>query len=295
MNAQITKVMPTPTPHMNGGHRSKLPVLQSSTSSNFPTNLKRTNDELRQHISRLKAELEVEKAKTKQVHRDRVADIKKLKDQYDKEKLLAQTSTNDKVKAEHELEIKKLKEVLQKEKEVEIKHLLKFKDEELRATKKMLAEDKELSLKEQDETMRREFNCKSRDSVSEIENKLRQELNECRKQKQQFEELYKQKAAADSEKGELLRKLKEEHEKENQRVLRDARIQIARNVHELKAAQKAVAEKEQEITKREIEFTRLGEEKDQLLEKFKDAKQNGEMLDTGTAVSIIYFICYIVI
>lgn len=286
--------MPTPTPHMNGGHRSKLPVLQSSTSSNYPTNLKRTNDELRQHISRLKTELEVEKAKTKQVHRDRVADIKKLKDQYDKEKLLAQASTNDKVKAEHELEIKKLKEVLQREKEVEIKQLLKFKDEELKTTKKMLSEDKELSLKEQDETLRREFNCKSRDSISETENKLRQELNECRKQKQQFEELYKQKTAADSEKGELLRKLKEEHEKENQRVLRDARIQIARNVHELKAAQKAVAEKEQEITKREIEFTRLGEEKDQLLEKFRDVKQNGEMLDTGTAVSIIYFTFFVI-
>ena len=278
--------MPTPTPHMNGGHRSKLPVLQGSTSSSSPTNLKRTNDELRRHISRLKAELEVEKAKSKQVHRDKVADIKKLKDEYDKDKLLLQGSAFDKLKAEHELEIKKLRESLQREKEIEIKHILKFKDEELRTTKKMMAEDKEFSLKEQDDRLKREFNSKSRDGNNEVENKLRQELHECRKQRHQFEELYKQKAAADSEKSDLLRKLKEDHEKENQRVLRDARIQIARNLHELKAAQKAVAEKEQEITKRELEMTRLEEEKDNLLEKVRgDVKQNGEIADSGNSVS----------
>lgn len=277
--------MPTPTPQMNGGYRSKLPVLQSSTSSNSPTNLKRTNDELRQHISRLKAELEVEKAKSKQIHREKVADIKKLKDEYDKEKLLAHGSAIDKFKAEHELEIKKVTEALLKEKEIEIKHILKFKDEELRTTKKMMAEDKEFSLKEQDERLKREFSNKARDSSIEVENKLRQELNECRKQKQQFEELYKQKTAADLEKTELIRELKEDHEKENQRVLRDARIQIARNVHELKNAQKALTDKEQEITKREMELTRLEEEKEQLLEKVRaDVKQNGDLSDNGNTV-----------
>lgn len=277
--------MPTPTPHMNGAHRSKLPVFQTSTSSSSPANLKRANDELRQHIARLKVELEVEKAKSKQIHRDKVADIKKLKDDYDREKLLVQGSVSDKLKAENDVEMTKMKESLQREKEIEIKQILKFKDEELRTTKKMMAEDKDFSLKELEERLKREFSGKNRDSTNETENKLKLEMNDVKKQRQHFEELYKQKAAADSEKGELLRKLKEDHEKENQRVLRDARIQIARNVHELKTAQKALADKEQEMTKREIELTLLEEEKEQLLGKVKsDSKQNGEVSENAAVV-----------
>eukprot|EP00795_Rhopilema_esculentum_P015196 gene15196-6393_t len=261
--------MPISASHMNGVHRSRLPVPQSSTSSNSPSNLKRTNDELRQHVSRLKAELDVERAKSRQIHRDKVADIKKLKDEYDKEKFIVQGSVVDKMKGEHEFEMKKLRETLQKEKEIEIKQILRFKDEELRTTKKMMAEDKEFSLKEQDDRLKRELGSKAKDGNNETENKLRQELNECRRQKVHIEEALKQKSASEAEKSDIIRKLKEEHEKENQRVIRDARIQIARNVQELKNAQKALNEKEQEISKRELDLTRLEELKDQLSEKIR--------------------------
>lgn len=277
--------MPTTTSQMNGGSRSKLPVFHSSlTSSSSPSNLKRTNDELRQHISRLKAELEIEKAKSKQIHRDKVADIKRLKDEFDKEKIVAHGSVLDKLKNEHEVEIKKLKDSLQKEKEVEIKQILKFKDEELRTTKKILQEDKDFSLREQEEKLKRGFVINK--TNNDIEIKLRQELNECRKQKQQFEDLCKQKSAAELEKSELIRQLKDEHEKENQRVLRDARIQIARNVHELKNAQRALAEKEQEMIKRELELTRLEEQKEYLSDKIRaDVKRNSEHGENGMIVS----------
>ena len=275
--------MPISASHMNGVHRSRLPIPQSSTSSNSPSNLKRTNDELRQHVSRLKAELDVERAKSRQIHRDKVADIKKLKDEYDKEKLIVQGSVVDKMKGEHEFEMKKLRETLQKEKEIEIKQILRFKDEELRTTKKMMAEDKEFSLKEQDDRLKRELGSKVKDGNNEIENKLRQELNECKRQKTQIEEALKQKSASETEKNDIIRRLKEEHEKENQRVIRDARIQIARNVHELKNAQKALNEKEQEISKRELDLTRLEELKDQLSEKIRS-----EHIENGVTVSFIF-------
>ena len=275
--------MPISASHMNGVHRSRLPIPQSSTSSNSPSNLKRTNDELRQHVSRLKAELDVERAKSRQIHRDKVADIKKLKDEYDKEKLIVQGSVVDKMKGEHEFEMKKLRETLQKEKEIEIKQILRFKDEELRTTKKMMAEDKEFSLKEQDDRLKRELGSKVKDGNNEIENKLRQELIECKRQKTQIEEALKQKSASETEKNDIIRRLKEEHEKENQRVIRDARIQIARNVHELKNAQKALNEKEQEISKRELDLTRLEELKDQLSEKIRS-----EHIENGVTVSFIF-------
>ncbi len=282
--------MPTstspPPGSSNGGPKSRLPVYRSNAASGSPPNLKRVNDELRLHISRLKSELEIEKAKSKQVHRDKVADIKRLKDEYDREKALAAGSVAQKQKTEHEHELKRLKESLQKEKDVEIKQIIRFKDEELKTTKKMLLEDKEFALRELDEKLRKELSNKHKD-VNDNDFKLRQEIIDFKKQKNQMEELYRQKAASEAEKVEQIRRLKEDHDKETQRVIRDARIQIARNVHELKAAQKALSEKEQQITKRELELTKVEEEKEYLFDRLRtDSKRLADSADGNSVVGI---------
>eukprot|EP00794_Sanderia_malayensis_P014162 gene14162-15641_t len=280
--------MPSPTINssLNGGPKrgSRLPVYSPPSNTSSTTNLKRTNDELRQHIARLKSELEIEKAKSRQVHRDKVAEIKRLKDDFDKEKAVAAGSLNHKQKIEHDYEVKKLRESFQREKELEIKHIIKFKDEELKTTKRMMLEDKEFSLKQLEEKLKKEFNNNKHKDVNDNDFRLRQEINEYQKQKNQLEELYKQKSASEAEKVEMIRKLKEEHDKETQRVLRDARIQIARNVHELKAAQKALSEKEQEITRREMDVTKLEEEKEILFDKLRsEPKRIADQFDASSA------------
>ena len=262
-----------------------------STSSGSPANLRRVNDELRMHITKLKAELEMEKAKSKQVHRDKVAEIKRLKDEYDADRLLATDMAAEKLKTDHELELKKLRESLtlslQKEKEHEIKQILKFKDEELKMAKKMLVEDRDLAVRETEEKLKKEYAGRLKDGISDNDWKLKQELIEVKKLKQQFEDLYKQKLAADSEKNDIIKKLKEDHEKEIQRLLRDTRRETTRNIQELKSAQKALQEKEQLAAKKEFQARILEEEKEHLSDKLRsEARKSLDQMDNQAPVSM---------
>ena len=262
-----------------------------STSSGSPANLRRVNDELRMHITKLKAELEMEKAKSKQVHRDKVVEIKRLKDEYDADRLLATDMAAEKLKTDHELELKKLRESLtlslQKEKEHEIKQILKFKDEELKMAKKMLVEDRDLAVRETEEKLKKEYAGRLKDGISDNDWKLKQELIEVKKLKQQFEDLYKQKLATDSEKNDIIKKLKEDHEKEIQRLLRDTRRETTRNIQELKSAQKALQEKEQLAAKKEFQARILEEEKEHLSDKLRsEARKSLDQMDNQAPVSM---------
>ena len=83
----------------------------------------RTTDEMRQHIGQLKTELEIEKAKNKQQHRDKVSDVRAMKQNFDKEKEEAIETISTKLNFDHYSDLQKQRENMNKEKDRELRQI----------------------------------------------------------------------------------------------------------------------------------------------------------------------------
>ena len=239
--ATLSSSLPVASSSRKATLSSSLPIATSSSrktnnlslsapvSSPSRKNLENQNEELRSHVSQLKAELLMEKTKSKQTHREKVSDLKKIKQDYDRDRIITVQTTTQKMKDTHDCEIKKVRDSLLREKELEIKQVVKFKDEEIRAVRKHLLEERDLSIKEAEARIIQEYSEKSRNDKDDSDRKLRTELTDLRRSRDEYELLSKKYMKADLAKSDMIRELKEEHARELQRVQRESRKESLRS------------------------------------------------------------------
>ena len=224
---------------------------------------RRSSDDLRRQISRLKSDLEAEKAKVKQANRDKIVEVKRIQENADKEKQKAVESAVRRLHGEHSAELKRQKESIIREKETELRQVLKFKDEEAKALKHQVQEEKERTKRAEDE-LRRQLIEKSREETADSERKLRNDICVLKDEKHKLEEMYKLKAASDSEKAEIIRRLEAEHEVERHKLIRESKRASAKELQQIRSTARALEEKSQELAFKDQLTRRLEAEKDQL-------------------------------
>ncbi|KAK3750645.1 hypothetical protein QZH41_012818 [Actinostola sp. cb2023] len=234
---------------------------------------KKTVDELKRQVSKLKAELESERAKLKQVHRDKTAELKRVQENYENERHRTVESATKRLQSEHAVELRRIRESLGKERDNELRLVLKFKEEELKALKQQIQEEKDRCKRAEDE-WRKHNTDRTRSSTYEVERRLRDDITDLKEQKRKIDELYKLKCAADYEKAELIRRLKSEHEREVNALIRESKREVAKEFHHLRSAEKALEEKNHELA-----F------KDQLTRKLEAEKQEIRQRKTSDALS----------
>lgn len=235
-------------------------------------NLKRANEELRSHVTRLKAEIELEKIKSKQTHRDKVADIKRMKDQYERANSLSIEAVTQKMKNLSEAETKKLRESLNRDKDAEIKQIIKFKDEEIKTLRKSMHEETErlnrqLQYATSSSSRRNRFGNAPNHDDNEI-GRLKIELTKLSKENENLEDRYSGLLLGMNQKNEMMKKIKVDHERELQKILRQARRENSQSVSELQTLRKSLQDKDAEISRLDSCVLKVTEEKEHFEEKF---------------------------
>lgn len=229
--------------------------------------LRRANEELKSHVTRLKAELELERIKSKQIHRDKVAELKRTKESYERANVVSIDLITKKMKNINELEIKKIRESLIRDKDLEIKQVIKYKDEEIKALQKSMQEQIDGLQHQQNRLQRNRGQSKRRqncDNDNENIVRMKNEIVVLQKSKEDLEGQVQSYATAINQKNDMIKKLKDGHERELQKILREARRENSRSVSEMQSLRKSLQDKEVEMSKLENYATKLSEEKDRL-------------------------------
>lgn len=243
---------------------SSIPVPDRDLG-NSPSSRKSNVEDLRRHNNKLRSDLEAERAKVRQVLRDKSAEIKRIQDNFEKEKQKAIELATKRLTTEHAAELRKARENTAKEKDNELRQVLKFKEEEVKTMRQQINDEKEKN-RHAEEELRRVLVDRSKEGEdhSEVERKLRSEVTSLKEQKQKAEEMYRVKCSADNEKAELIRRLKADHELELQKFVKDSKRESIHSLQQRRLTEKALEEKEHALAYKDHLARKLEAEKDDL-------------------------------
>lgn len=209
-------------------------------------NSQRTIDEMRSHIAKLKSELDSEKAKYKQLYRDKIAEIRQTKDKCEQDKEHALSHIQIKLEQEKLADLNKLREHLNKEKDTELRQLLRYKEDELKQIKTQMSIEKDDSIKVAMEMQKRALTEQreltspagaprpSSGSNSALIIRLQREMKQLKDSKRDLEEQLRVRTSADSEKAVELRKMKKEHRAEITRLVKEHKQEGQRDMQQLR-------------------------------------------------------------
>ncbi|XP_074641371.1 uncharacterized protein LOC141899117 [Tubulanus polymorphus] len=207
--------------------------------------------DLQRYVTQLKSELEAERTRHKQIRREHLAEIRRMKDEFELEKQGSINHLRDKINNGKKKEIEQIREKLQKEKDRELRQVLRYKDEEMKTLQAKLTTEK-------DEVLRvaahQRPNQSKRNSFS-LENeqiqKLKQEVKVLKEKNQSLEDDLVNKSSAEDAKVEEIKRLKKEHEKELKRVVKETKQSTLKDLRHLHSLEKALETKGIEISKNE--------------------------------------------
>ena len=183
-------------------------------------NLRFINDELRNHVTKLRNQLEAEKGNLKQAHRQKVLEIKNVREQEQKKTLATIIELKKKFHEDKMREVENAKETLTQKFEIEKSKALKLKDTE------MLKVKQELDVKEKMLNKLLSQSNANKGTSDTGKTKLLDELSELRSTKRQLEESLSQATVVEKHHSENLRKLCDSYETELVRVRRDSHLEI---------------------------------------------------------------------
>ena len=264
---------------------TNIPIPEKGYFGTSPS-ARKTTDELRRQVTKLKADLEIERNKLKQSYRDRGLEIKRIQENSEREKQKAVENVLSRLQTEHAVELKRVREQVAKEKETELRQVVKFKEEEAKALKQQIAEVKD-SNKQCEEELRRlrlERGRGDNDHV-ESERKMRNEIHVLREQKHKAEEMYRLKASSDSEKAETIKRLKADHEAALQKLIKESKKESAKDMQHIRSTEKALEDKSQELAFKEKLARKLEAERDELARRRSsvdlETPRRSRLLDAG--------------
>ena len=196
---------------------------------------------------------------------DKSAEIKRIQDSFEKEKQKAIELATKRLTTEHATELRKARENTAKEKDNELRQVVKFKEEEVKTMRQQINDEKEKN-RHAEEELRRVLVDRSKEGEdhSEVERKLRSEVTSLKEQKQKAEEMYRVKCSADNEKAELIRRLKADDELELQKFVKDSKRESIHSLQQRRLTEKALEEKEHELAYKDHLARKLEAEKDDL-------------------------------
>ena len=256
---------------------SSIPVPDRDLG-NSPSSRKSTMEDLRRHNNKLRSDLEAERTKVRQVLRDKSAEIKRIQDNFEKEREKAIELATKRLSNEHAAELRKVRENTAKEKDNELRQVLKFKEEEVKSMRQQISDEKEKN-RHAEEELRRVLVDRSKegDDHTEVERKLRSEITLLKEQKHKAEEMYRDKSLADSEKSELIRRMKADHEIELQKFVKDSKRESIHSLQQRRVTEKALEEKAHELAYKDHLARKLEAENDHLQRRLSQSQLSADL------------------
>ena len=199
--------------------------------------LRRTCDEMREHIMRLKAEVEQEKNNVKRLEREKTMAVKKVRDEEESLRKQSMDDLKNRLAREHKERMQALKDACADEYETESRRVVRECEEKLRASRMQWEAEKS----EEIEHVRKTCSRKAREEADAVlgleKKKLTQELFEMSDCKAKAEQRVKELHVADKAKAEDIRRLHDEHQSEIARQKKAAHQENRRMVSEYTAVQ----------------------------------------------------------
>ncbi|XP_077995644.1 uncharacterized protein LOC144449093 isoform X3 [Glandiceps talaboti] len=153
-------------------------------------NLKSVNEELRQHLQRMKGDLEKEKKNTSKSRKEKEADLKRQRVQLERSKAAQMEALRDRLVTEHLEELNKLQKAVSKD-DSTLHRELRNKDEELKEITKNMNVWKEETAQKMarkfEEELNREIDRRMKDQSRKLEITYKSQLSDQQRQMERLE------------------------------------------------------------------------------------------------------------
>ena len=226
-------------------------IRACSSMDNLSAKDRRLFEDLTKQIDKLRTDLEAEKQKLRQVHRDKVLELKAKQEEFDRKLERALEVQARKRETDKQADLKSVEEKVKKQKEREIKNIWRLKEDEIKRLKRQFAREKEEAIKEVIEIERR----KSVEKVHEGEDILTARITQLTKDifalnehNSKLEEQVKLLTQENHEKIEVMRRMKKEHEARLESLVKQYKSDAMRETAKLKLAERRIQEKDQHLS-----------------------------------------------
>ncbi|XP_060079138.1 peripheral-type benzodiazepine receptor-associated protein 1-like [Ylistrum balloti] len=189
-----------------------------------------TTDDYKRKIARLKSELEMEKARNKQVYRDKSEEIKLIRESYAQDRNREYRELEKKLSLEKQKEVEILQENIIKRKDEELQQVFRYKEDEVKNLNEKLKKEKETKMVTEE---------KKREYKEELR-KMKEELQGLKEEKEKIEKEYSKKCDDENKKEKEFSELKEGYDAELRRIIGESKKLAMGNLQKLKKAEKAL-------------------------------------------------------
>ncbi|XP_077992979.1 uncharacterized protein LOC144446976 isoform X7 [Glandiceps talaboti] len=253
-----------------------------ATSPDFQIqSLKKANDEMRKHIARLKSDMEQERNKFKKLKRERVKDIRTAREQQQQQAIMAISDLKQKLHQEKSNELLAQKDTLTRQFEIEVKKLVRQKDDALGKMQSELHKTKEEFLMKTRNRVAADAQDEARKKFEMERNRLLQEISDLRDGKKKVEIMLSDISEADRRRAAEMKWKYEKHQMEVEQLKKDARRDICRLVEELKKKNRVISELDKELGYQCGHSQKLKAEKDSLKGELQNLVKMAETWERG--------------
>ncbi|XP_033748980.1 peripheral-type benzodiazepine receptor-associated protein 1-like isoform X4 [Pecten maximus] len=189
-----------------------------------------TPEDYKRKIARLKSELEMEKARNKQVYREKSDEIKLIRESYAQDRNREYRELEKKLNLEKQKEVEILQENIIKRKDEELQQVFRYKEDEMKNLNEKLRKEKETKMVTEEK--KREY--------KETLRKMQEELEKLKEEKNKIESDYSKKCDDENKKEKEFSELKEGYDAELRRIIGESKKLAMGNLQKLKKAEKAL-------------------------------------------------------
>ncbi|XP_077866068.1 uncharacterized protein LOC100376626 isoform X2 [Saccoglossus kowalevskii] len=248
--------------------------------------LKKSNDEMRKHISKLKSDLEQERSNIKKIKRERVVDIRSAREKEYQRAMMAISDLRNKLHQEKINELLAQKDTLTRQYEMEVKKIVKQKEDSLGKMQSELHRTKEDLLVR----MKHRIAADAQDEVKkkfEVErSKMQQEILELKESKRKIENEFNQISDAERRRIAENKWIQDKHILEMEQLRKETRRDICRMVDELKKKEKLVGELEKEVGHHSGHSRKLQAEKESLKDELSNIMKMADTWERSSTPGI---------
>ncbi|XP_065891184.1 putative protein tag-278 isoform X3 [Dysidea avara] len=222
-----------------------------SSMDNLSDKDRKVFEELSKQIDKLKTDLEAEKQKLRQLHRDKVLELKAKQEEFDRKLERSLEAQAKKREFDKQADLKSLEDKLRKQKEKEIKNIWRLKEDEIKRLKKQLAREKEDAIKDAVDSEKQKTVEKVHEGEDILTNKITQltrDIFALNEHNSKLEEQVKLLTQENHDKIELMRRMKKEHESKLEMLVKQYKSDAMRESAKLKLAERRIQEKDQHLS-----------------------------------------------
>ena len=232
----------------------------------------RTIDELRKSVSNLRAELEAERVRGRQLQRDHEAELRLVREELDNKYEQNLEALSLRKSQEKDVELKHLEERLARQQGSELQQLHVQREEELRRQQRRLEREREEAVRQARELDQKQLLEELQDTLPEAEvrareAKLTKEIFQLGEHSEQLEEQVQLMSRENRAQIDLLRRMKHEHKAEVDSIVKKHQTEAAREMAQLRLAERIIEEKDYDLQIVEYKADMVVQEKEALAEK----------------------------